>query len=198
MKHLLLSLGLCFSLLSVSSAQVTTDKGGKSDQILMKMHEVDMLLQILPLLLKKEQINDKILPTIEKARDLLRKEEAYEDDELAKLEPILDDAISGAYTKGAYPARKTTDEVATKTKNLSLKRSIVELEMVGSITDMLKVTLDAGQMKAMLGSFDPKFIDPSIKPEAMTDDLKMNFFVRRVFMDATTYEILKKLGKPAL
>ena len=195
MKHLLLSTALCLSLFAGANAQVTTSKGDRSDQINVKIHEVDLLLQILPLILTKEQINGKLLPAIEKNRDLLRKELSYEDDELAKMESILDDAIKGAYDKGAYPPRKTTDEVAGKTKSLGLKRSIVELEMVGAMTEVIDATLNPGQKKAMLGSFDPKFINPNIKPEAITDQMKENFFIERVFLDPTTYEILKKLVK---
>jgi len=195
MKQLLLSIALCFSLLACATAQVTTLKGGKSDQINIKIHEVDMLLQILPLLLTKDQINSKLLPIIEKNRDMLRKELAYEDDELAKLESILDDAMTAAYDKGAYPARKITDEVAAKTKQLSNRRNIVELQMVGSMTEVLDLTLNAGQKKALLGSFDTKFSYPNLKPEQVTDALKMNFFVERVFLDPITYEILKKLAK---
>ena len=195
MKHLLLSLALCLSLSAGASAQVLTSKGDRSDQINIKMHEVDLLLQVLPLLLTKEQINVKLLPAIEKNRELLRKELIYEDDELAKMEPILDDALKGAYEKGAYPPRKTSDEVANKTRSLGLKRKIVELEMVGAMTEALEATLNSGQKKAMLGSFDPKFIAPGQKPETVTDQMKMNFFVERVFLDPTTYEILKKLAK---
>lgn len=196
MTRILLSFALCFALVGGASAQVTP-KGDKSDQINQKMHEVDLLLQILPLLLRKDQLNDKILPAIEKTRATFRKELEYEDGELAKLEAGLDEAIDGAYSKGAYPARKMTTEVADKTYKLGLQRQIIVSSMTEDMIDMLNTTLDAGQKKVLLGSFDPKFIDPTAKPETVTDDKKMHFFVQRVFLDPTTYEILKKLARTA-
>lgn len=196
-KHLLLSLGLCLALSTGASAQLTTSKGAKSDEINAKIHEVDMLMQVLPLLLTKDQLNDKILPGIEKNRATLKKELEYEDGELAKLESMLDEALDGAYMKGSYPARKSTTEIADKTYKLGLQRQIIVNFMTDAMIDVLTATLNAGQKKALLGSFDPKFIDPSAKPETITDDRKMRFFVQRVFLDPTTYEILKKLARTA-
>jgi hypothetical protein len=197
MKHLLLSLALCFALLAGASAQITTSKGAKSDEINLKIHEVDLLLQILPLVLTKDQLNNKILPAIEKNRETLRKELEYEDGELAKMEASLDESIEAAYSKGAYPPRKTTNDIADKTYKLGQVRSVIIGSMTDSMIDVLNATLTTGQKKDLLGSFDPKFIDPTAKPESITDERKMRFFVQRVFLDPTTYEILKKLARTA-
>jgi len=194
MKHLLLSIAICIGIASVAGAQVLTPNGNRSDQINLKMHEVDMLIQIMPLLLTKDQF-PKILTAIEKNREILRKELQYEDDELAKLEPLLDDAMKGAYEKGAYPPRKMSDTVADKTAKLSLQRRIIVAMMIHNMSDVLDTTLNVGQKKAIIGSFDPKFIDPSAKPDSMSDDRKTSFFIERVFLDPITYEILKKLDK---
>lgn len=195
-KQLLLSIGLCLALSAGANAQLTTPKGAKSDEINAKIHEVDMLMQILPLLLTKDQLNDKILPAIEKNRETFRKELEYEDGELAKFESILDEALTGAYTKGSYPARKSTNEIADKTYKLGLQRQIIVSLMTDNMVDVINATLNAGQKKALLGSFDPKFIDPTAKPETITDERKMKFFVQRIFLDPTTYEILKKMARP--
>ncbi|MDR3691817.1 MAG: hypothetical protein P4L46_20730 [Fimbriimonas sp.] len=195
MKHLLLSLGLCLALVTGASAQITTDKGSKSDEINLKIHEVDLLLQILPLLLTKDQLNNDVLPAVEQARAIAKKELQAEDDALAKMEPIVDQALADAYAKGAYPSRTMIDEVAKTTKTYANKRLITELNMVSVLTAMLEKTLNSGQKKALINSFDPKFIDPAAKPESMSDEAKMNFFVRRVFLDPMVYEVLKKLAK---
>jgi hypothetical protein len=197
MKHLLLSFCLCLVLAGAATAQELTAKGAKSDEINAKIHEVDMLMQILPLLLTKDQLNDKILPAIEKNRATFRKELEYEDGELAKLEPMLDEALTGAYDKGSYPARKSTGDIADKTYKLGLQRQIIVSLMTDAMIDTVNTTLNAGQKKALLGSFDPKFIDPSAKPETITDDRKLKFFVQRIFLDPTTYEILKKMARLA-
>ncbi len=197
MKHLLLSLALCISLLAGAHAQILTDKGSKSDLTNQKMHEIDILLQVLPLLLTKDQINTKILPAIEKSRQLLRTELQLEDDALAKMDPLLDESITAAYEKGAYPARKVTDEVAKTTASFNIKRKFVEIQMVAAMTDVLKETLNAGQKKVMANSFDPKFINPDVKPDTISEDMKTNFFVERIFMDPMTYDVLIKLAKIA-
>jgi len=197
MKHLL-SLALLLSLFACANAQVTTDKGGKSDAINHKISEVDRLIKLMPLILTKSQLNDKILPAIEKNRETLKKELAWEDDQLEKIESLLDDAIKGAYEKGVYPPQKVIMTVADLSRKVGIQQQIVAGFMVDAMIDVLKATLNAGQMKAMLGSFDPRYIDPTAKPEAVTDDRKMRFYVQNVFLDPITYDILKKLAKTAM
>lgn len=197
MKHLLLSLALCIGILGSASAQFTTPNGAHSDQILLKMREVDILLQLMPLILTKDQINTKLLPTIEKNRDIFRKELQYEDDELAKLEPMLDEAMANSYDKGAYPPRKITDDVLARTSKLATQRDVFVGIMVSAMDDTLIATLNPGQMKALLGSFDSHFIDPNAKPESITDARRRRFFIQRIFLDPIAYEVLKKLAKTA-
>lgn len=199
MKHLLLSIGLCLCLAASACAQITTPKGSRSDTINLKIREVDLLLKLLPLILTKDQLNSKILPTIEKNRDILRKELAYEDDELAKLESDLDTALTNAYSKGAYPARTTSQEVADKTSRLGLQRQIIVGAMTDNMIDALNACLNTGQKKALLGSFDLKFMatELGVKVETLTDDTKMRFFVQNVFLDPIAYDILLKLAKTA-
>ena len=194
MKHFLITIGLCFALLTGANAQITTDKGNKSDQINLKLHEADLLLQIMPLLLTKDQLLNEVIPAVEVARSMQKKQLQIEDDALASMEPIIDEALASAYGKGAYPSRKMTDEVAKTTKSLSNQRLIVQLKMVSVLTTMLEKTLNMGQRRALVNSFDPKFIDPSAKPESMSEEAKMNFFVKRVFMDNMAYDVLKKLA----
>ncbi len=193
MKHLIPSIALAFGILAGASAQVTPN-GAHSDVINMKIHEVDMLLQIMPLLLTKDQINHKIVPAIEKARDQFKKELAFEDDELAKIEPLADEAIKNAYEKGAYPPRTITGEIAGKESKLEIQRKVFMGVLIQNMQEVLDATLDSGQKKVILGSFDTGFIDPTAKPGSVTDDKKMRFFIQRIFLDPTSYEILKKLG----
>jgi hypothetical protein len=195
MKHLLLSLGLCLALFTGASAQITTDKGDKSNEINLKIHEVDLLIQLLPLLLTKDQLNHDVLPTIEIVRDMERKELQAEDEALAGMEADLDATLKDAYEKGAYPARKVIDEVSQTTGKFATKQLLTQLQMVAAVTAMLEKTLNAGQKKVLINSFDPRFIDPAAKPETMTAEAKMNFYVKRVFLDPYVYNILKKLAK---
>ncbi len=195
-KHLLLSFVFCIGLTSGANAQFETPHGKRSAEINEKIHEVDLLIKVVPLVLTKDQLNKKILPEIEKDRDLYRKELAYEDDQLAKLEPDLDAAIAAAYAKNAYPPRTTTSEVADTTGKLTLQRQIFTGKITDDMIDLLNATLDAGQKKVVFGTFDNRFINPA-KPESVTDEIRMRFFVQNVIMDPTTYDILVKLLKTA-
>jgi len=194
MKQLLLCLALCFALVAGANAQLTTEKGSKSDQINIKIHEVDLLLQILPLLLTKDQLNNDVLPALETVRNLEKKQLKLEDEALQNMEPDLDKALKDAYEKGAYPSKAIIGEVSKQTKDLGMKRLVVQLNMVSVMTAILEKTLNAGQKKALENSFDEKFIDPSAKAGTLSQEAKINFFVKRVFLDPLTYEILKKLA----
>lgn len=196
LRNLALSLTLLATLTVAASAQIiSTDKGKASDEIIMKIHKVELLNQILPLFLTKTQINDKILPAIEKARGKWRDLLAQEDDVLSKIGPQVDETITNAIDKSQYPSRDLLLDIQAKTKSMSLKRTVLTIQLVDDITGVLKDTLDKGQMKALIGSFDARFIDPKTKPEEMSEDTKRSFFVQNVFMDPACREILIDIAK---
>lgn len=49
----------------------------------------------------------------------------------------------------------------------------------------------------MVNILDPKSVDPSAKPDKMSDDEKRRFYLRAVFLDGLTYELLKVMYKKA-
>ena len=177
---------------SISFAQVTAG-GAKSDEITTKWRQIDSLIQILPLALTKKQI-DKLLPALEKIRSEEKKIRANEDKFLAEKEEATNKIYKDAIEKGVYPARPFQMEIAKLTKVLSLMR---QAYVNSSIEDMLKVlksTLDAGQMKAMMNSLEPNAINPeNPKAKDMTEDQKLRYFVRAVWLDGSTYDALVKI-----
>ncbi|MEZ0324701.1 MAG: hypothetical protein ACAH95_02245 [Fimbriimonas sp.] len=190
MKSFLLCIAFCLTIVGAASAQpITTERGKKSDEIVVKLRKIDLLNQILPLLLTKEQIN-RILPLIEQARAKQKLILSQEDDELAKLQPQIEETYAKAVEKNEYPTKEFSSMIAAKTKAMSMKRSIALIEMVEVVQDNLLKILNEGQRKALIGSFDARFIDPTKKPEEISEGTRTRFYVERVLLDPLTRELL--------
>jgi hypothetical protein len=84
-----------------------------------------------------------------------------------------------------------------KIRSMQMKRTVLTITLVDDLGVVLKETLDKGQMRAMIGSFAPSFVDPKAKPEELSEDTKRSFFIRNVFMDPTCRELLIELAKTA-
>jgi tRNA nucleotidyltransferase/poly(A) polymerase len=194
MKNILLCVALVLALAAGAAAQpITTLNGKRSDEIYTKLRKIDLLNQILPLLLTKDQIN-KILPAVERARAKQKAVLTAEDEALAKLQSEIDETYSKAIEKDTYPTKDFLKLISSKTAEMTVKREIARSEMVEDLTKALTATLNEGQKKAMVNSFSPKFIDPSKKPEDITEAAKIEFFVGRVLLDPLAREILMDLA----
>jgi hypothetical protein len=195
LRNLAFSIVLAASLTGFASAQnVTTESGKTSDEVMLKIHRVDLLNQLLPLFLTKAQINDKLLPAIEKQRSKWKALLAEEDAILAKLNPQLDETISKAVEKQEYPKMDFLKDIQQKLKQMQTKRTFTQITMVDEMDVLVKEVLDPGQLKALVGSFDARIIDPTKKPDELTDGAKRAFFIRNVFLDPMCREILIDLA----
>jgi hypothetical protein len=195
MKSFLLCIGLCFALVAAASAQpISTERGKRSDEIFLKLRKIDLLNQIIPLVLTKDQIN-KILPSIEQARAKQKLILAQEDDELAKLQSQVDEVYKKAVEDGAFPPKDFSAMISNKTKQMSMKRNIALIEMVEAIQDVVMKVLNEGQRKALVGSFDAKFIDPTKKPEEIKEGTRVRFYVERVLLDPLARELLIEIAE---
>lgn len=197
MKHLLLSLGLFAAFVAAAPAQSTsTPKAAQSDATMRKIQQIDVLIQLLPLNLKKNQI-DLLLTGLDKARESEKKIRSMEDDELAKLEPKLAEALKNAYEKGAYPPRELQSEVAAVTRAMGIRRQVATGEMVEDLYKVVDTGLEAGQKTIMAKSLAAAALDPSLKGVTMTEEQKVKFYIRKILLDITAYESLKELRKTA-
>jgi hypothetical protein len=190
---------LCFALLVAVVCPAwsqSEDKAKHSQAVQAKFHQIDLLIQILPLVLTKEQIN-KLLPAIEKVRDKQRKALDFEDDEILKLEAKVDPAIQAGFETGKYPPRELQLEIYKITKALSVRRSLLRNEFIDEIYAVVDRVFNAGQKKAAANSLDWKSLDPSAVTDEKSDEQKIKFFVRWVLIDPGTYDILIKLAKTA-
>src|SRR4051812_48057010 len=110
MKHLVLCLALIAAAVTPCLAQ-TPEQAKKAEAVLMKMRQVDVLVQVVPLLLTKEQIMQ-LLPAIEKARAKVAEAKKQEAAELDKLDGRLTDAVKKSIASGVPPPKPFLDEVA--------------------------------------------------------------------------------------
>jgi hypothetical protein len=172
------------------------EKAKRSQSVQAKFHQADLLIQILPLVLTKDQIN-KLLPAIEQVRAKQKKALEFEDDEIIKLEAKINPVIDAAFEKGTYPPRDIQLEIFKITKALAVRRSLIRAELVDSVYAVVDRVFNAGQKKAAANSLDWKALDPTAVEDPKSDEQKIKFFVRWVLIDPGTYDILLKLVKIA-
>jgi hypothetical protein len=199
MKHTLTCLGIFVSLLCfgrASGAQSPADQAKKSDEIVLKMRKIDLLTQIIPLALTKDQIN-KLLPAIERARAKVAAVVKAEAADLLKLDGKLNEAIKTSIENGTTPPKKLLDELALDTATLSEKRLVAIDENTELVLKSFEDTVNAGQKKAAANSLAPQLFDPSLKPDKMTIEEKVRFFVKQILLDPQAYDVLIELAKHA-
>jgi hypothetical protein len=200
LKSIFLALGLvvCTTTFSQSTQKpdAPSPKVMKANETLMKINRLDICKFVLPLLLNKSQLNE-LLITLEKCRkaekDMLEKDA----DEIAKIDGKVSKALDEAVKDGNYPSKELQKEVIAVTQAIANRRLIVTGNMVTLMNETVRKHLNGGQIKAMSNLVDPKSLDASLKPESWTDEEKVNFYIRRVMLDLTTYELLKILYKQA-
>jgi len=196
MKNLLLCFCLVLALVGGASAQTVTSKGAQSDEVMTKIRQIDILNQILPLAIRKEQYNP-ILTALEKARQKEKAVRALEDDELSKLAPDITSAVKDGTEKGTFPNHDMLTKVAKALNQMALRRQQAINQMVDDFVAATTTVFDDGQKKVMENSLDKAALDPSLKPAEMSSDDKIHFFVKKVFMDSVAYDLLLKLQKIA-
>ncbi|MBV6459516.1 MAG: hypothetical protein HONBIEJF_02664 [Fimbriimonadaceae bacterium] len=185
---------LVLGLAAVGAAQTGSKESQKADEILMRIRELDLLNQILPIVFTKEQVT-KILPAVERARKEVAKAEQNELEAMKKLDEKIQKAVKEAYATGQVPTRELLGEAAKLIKELTLKRLIVASQNADHVFRVLDDTLNRGQKKAVANALEPSLIDPSLDKEKMTEEEKLRFFVRIILLDPIAYDILVKLGR---
>lgn len=204
MKKLFISLGLSLSIAGIAMAQstsetvppITTPKAAKSAATMVHVRQVDLLVQLLPLAIKKEQFGP-ILTGMEKARQKEKQILMLEDDELEKLDYDLAAAVSGGVDKGTYPSKDLQVRAAKIFRAMGIRRQVATNEMIDEVYNPISTTLDAGQLKVMENSMDPSTFDPNLKKDAMDSKAKIRFFIKQIFLDPLCYDIMLKLQKIA-
>jgi hypothetical protein len=179
-----------------SGAQAPSKNVQDANQVLVNIDKLNVVKFVLPLLLKKKQIGA-MMAAMEKCRS--KELEVRESDakELLKLDADVKKAVSGAVEKGDYPDKALQAKVIAVQEAIITRRKIVVNENVQILEDAAKLSLDEGQLKVMVNILDPRSVDPSAKPDKMSDEEKRRFYLRAVFLDGLTYELLKVMYKKA-
>ena len=174
----------------------SAEQGSKSDQVMLKLRQIDLLNMLIPLALTHDQI-EKILPSIERARQKVRDAEKNEAATLEKLDAKVSDAIKKSIETSVAPPKALLDELAHTTQEMSDARIAIVEENTDNVLKVFGDTVNAGQKKAATNSFSPAYIDPKAKPDTVTDDEKLRFFVRDILLDPQSYDILVQMSRHA-
>lgn len=181
---------------AVAWSQFTPARAKKSDEILVKARQLDLLNHLLPLVMTKDQLN-KVLTVVERCRakvDRIRLDEA---NELLKYEPKIIDAIDRGVNKDLVPSKTLMVDLAKSFNAFSIRRQVAAGENADEVLAVMKKELNAGQLKAAANSHDHKVYDPNLDVSKLTEDDKLKFYIKDVILDPSCYELLIKLTKSA-
>lgn len=178
----------------LADAQPVTAEGKKSDEILAKIHKMDMVNQILPVLMTTTQVKA-VLGPIEVARQAERSVMSKEAAELRKIESKIDIALKDAVEKRKVVPQDTMKDVAIVTKALGIGRTALAAEHVDKVTKVVEATLDAGQRKAAANSLNVGVYFPGKTIADVPESTRLRTWVKYVLMDYQSYDILVALSR---
>ncbi len=185
-------LGACVAVALTS--QLSTEKANKSYELLTKARQLDLLNHMVPLVMTKEQIN-KMLVVVEKARANVEKIKLMEANELIQYETKINDAISKGVNKDQVPAKNLMVEINRLFNAFSVRRTVAAGENADLVYEVLKKEFNAGQFKAAANSIDMKAYEKDIDVTKLTDEAKVKFFIKDIFLDPACYDLLLKMTK---
>lgn len=192
-RNLLFVIALA-GLMAVATPGLGQPAAKPADDPLVKIRKVELLNQILPVVMTKEQL-DAILPAVERARAKVRDVEKKEATELKAIEARLDAAIKAAQDEGQVPKLEFVDRLRQLLWAMGLRRQTIVGENTESVLAALKKELNVGQLKAASNALNPKQIDPSVRAEELTQDDRLRMYVKFILLDPYTYDILVALSR---
>ena len=190
----ILMIALAALTVSVGMAQPGTANAQKADAAMEAIRKLDLLNQILPIVLTKEQVNQ-LLPVVEKARAKVRLTMQREAEELGKMQSRLDAAVKEATDNQKLPDKALLAEANKLINTLTLVRQVITEENTDLVLEQLKKTCNAGQLKTAANSLDPRYYGSTAKPAEVKEETKLRLFVREILLDALTYDLLLKMAK---
>lgn len=192
MKRILIVLSVVLAISGAALAQPAAEKAKQSAATLDKMRQIDLLNHVLPLVMTKEQIR-KLLPVIEKARRDVRTQEDLEAKILAQYSAKVDKAVQDGIEKGDVPDKELLRELNAVIRTFTMQRAAIASDNTDMVLEVVKTTLNAGQMKAAGNSLDFKLYNPSIKTEEIKDEDRLKLYIREILLDPLAYDLLVKL-----
>lgn len=166
----------------------------RSGATLDKFNQIDILGKLLPVALTKEQIRA-LLPSIQKARQKEFEIRLLDAVEILKLDADVNKAIDGGADRNEVPSPELQNRIRKVTGAIFIRRQIATTEMIDAVYEACQKNLDAGQMKVMASTLKPELVSPGVKVEG--DEANIRFFIRYIFLDGLTYDLLRRMSKPA-
>ena len=180
---------------AVAVAQpVTQQQAQDSDRIMQQIEKVDILNQLLPIAMNKDQLNA-ILPAVEKARQKAKDLQAKEASELAEVDDETAKAVKDGTGKGDMPSKDLIHKLYALLIKMDADRTVLIEQNVDLVYDAVDKALNAGQKKAMANSLDPKYFGGKIDREKMSQEDLMRLFIQQIFLDPLGYEVLVEMDK---
>jgi hypothetical protein len=179
---------------SVHAQKLTPEQLKESDRVLDKIRKVEVYNQLLPVLLTGEQAK-LFLPILERHRADADKIQVDEHRLLLQLEKDLDVALRGAETNGSLPDEKTMKNALVHFQAFVLKRKALVDDTVSKLLMLMREKLNAGQVRAAANAFDPAVFGMDVDKDTITEDKRLDYWIRIVLIDNTTYPILVELSK---
>ena len=196
MKRFAVVFAALFALSVCATAQVQTTVPGSenADKIQKKVEELEILNQLLPVLITKDQLK-KLLPVIEEGRKFERTLMKEEIKIMKGIEKTLDTAISEGYKMKKVPNKEVMTEVFTAYRSMANARAALVGMYVGKVLLVVNEDFDEGQRKAAAGAVLNSAFGPGADPEKITDDQRLQKWIQNVLLAPAAYPVLLKLYK---
>jgi hypothetical protein len=196
MKHILICIGVIVGIFGYGHSMQTPEQARKSAEVLSKMRQIDLLNQLIPLALQKSQITQ-LLPVVERARAKVTEIQKDEAVKLERLDAKITAAIKKSIESNVAPPKALLDELAQATAEMSVKRLVAVDANTTSVLKVFNEVCNAGQKAAAAHSLAPQLLNPSLKPDQMTQEDKIRFFIQEILLDPQCYDVLVQLEKHA-
>ncbi len=183
------------SALSMSAfANQSNAQGDKATEIGKKIRQLDLLNQILPVLMTKEQLKA-IIPAVQKARNEERVLAQKELKMMAEKEAKVDAAIKEGKSKQLVPSKELVAELSQMYNAFVIARRMMMTSQIEAIRLVMEKNLNKGQIKAAANALNPKIFDPSADLSTITEERKLELWIQNILLDPQAFDILVELSK---
>jgi len=179
---------------AIAGTPATQSQEARATEIGKKIRQLDLLNQILPVLMTKEQLKA-LVPVIAKARAEERELDAKEFKMMVEKEAKVAAAIKEAKEKKQVPSRELVTELGQMYTAFTIGRQILIQNQVENVRAAMEKHLNKGQIKAAANALNPKIFDPKADLESITEDQKLKLWIRNILLDPLAYELLVELSK---
>jgi len=192
-----LAVFVAFAVFGTSLADAPTPQLMKEDpvatRINLKIRRIEILDQLLPVLMTKDQIN-KILPKVEEARqlevDLQKKELAI----LKDFEAMVDKQLENGIKKQMLTSDEFNAEYRKIVNKFQTGRGALILLSTGLVHEEMKKVLNEGQLTAAAKAV-PASMFGGRDPETVAREEKLRIWIREVMLDRASYELLSDMAR---